>query len=194
MRNHWWFDYKWTFAVSLFLLGALLWSGAMGDGLSFVVAIVSLLCFAFSAVASIVQAIFERSRASVVRVGINAAVCLIFFPTISLGQLLRSHLFLARLGHFQEATNLLIKDEAGKGKSSVLAQLPPGFSDLHVADSVLIRSDGENVSISYLSQDSSALGHRGFMYRTDDDPVALKKEFPRLGYTRVAPHWFSFSD
>jgi hypothetical protein len=38
------------------------------------------------------------------------------------------------------------------------------------------------------------LSHRGYMYRSDDDPLALSKEFPSTGYTQVAPHWFFYSE
>jgi hypothetical protein len=59
---------------------------------------------------------------------------------------------------------------------------------------VLINSTKGNVTVRYISRDSSALGHRGYMYRSDDNPVALEREFLRMGYTRLAPHWFFFSD
>ncbi len=32
------------------------------------------------------------------------------------------------------------------------------------------------------------------MYRSDDNPMALSSEYSNTGYTRVAPHWFFFSE
>lgn len=187
--------YKWTCLVALIFLGSLLWSATMLDGPGFIAIAVSCLCFFASVIASIVRVGFERSKASLYRLSINAAACLLVFPTIRLGDLVAKELFLKHLDRFEEATNLLTRNEAAQREGSLTdARLPPGYADLHVAEHVLISSKQGSITVRYISRDSSALGHRGYMYRSDDDPVALEEEFPHLGYSRLAPHWFSFSD
>lgn len=178
-------------------LASTLWADIVLDSLGILFVAVSLLCLFASAIASIVLAVIHRSRSSLYRVLLNVVVCLLFFPTIRLGDSLRDRIFLMRLARFQEVTNLLIGNEAAKVNHEAYvtaARLPPGYSNLHVADMVLINFTKENITVRYITRDSSALGHRGYMYRLDDNPAALTKDFPELGYTRIAPHWFFFSD
>lgn len=191
------FPCKWTCLVGLVFLGSVLWSDTLLDGPSFLLVAFSISCFLASLIASIVLAVLQRSKATLYRVLINVTVCVLFFPTTRLGNFLRERLFLSHLTRFQAVTNLLIESEAPKsnlGDSLTQALLPPGYSDLHVADKVLVEFKQTNVTVRYISRDSSALGHRGYMYRSDDDPAALRKEFPSLGCTHIAPHWFFFSD
>jgi hypothetical protein len=191
------FPYKWTCLVGLMFLASTLWADIVLDSLGILFVAVSIFCLFASAIASIVLAVIHRSRSSLYRVLLNVVVCLLFFPTIRLGDSLRDRLFLMRLARFQEVTNLLIGNEAAKVNHEAYvtaARLPPGYSNLHVADMVLINFTKENITVRYITRDSSALGHRGYMYRSDDDPAALTKDFPKLGYTRIAPHWFFFSD
>jgi hypothetical protein len=104
---------------------------------------------------------------------------------------------LTRLPQFQEATDILVKDEIAKANGDVpphMVSLPPGFSNLNVADHVLIGSTKGTVTVRYPFNNSSALGHSGFMYRSDDSELALSKEFPKTGYTHLAPNWFFFSE
>jgi len=167
------------------------------DGPSFLLGILSFLGIFASVIVSIVLAVIERSKAAVYRVLINVTLCFLIVPTIGLGDFLSERLFLMHLKRFQEVTNLLTENEAAKlngGDSFVVTRLPTGYSDLHVAGTVLIDSKQRNITVRYVSRDSSALGHRGYMYRSDDDPAAIEREFPRLGYKRIAPHWFFFSD
>jgi hypothetical protein len=189
--------YKWTCLVGLIFLGSTLWSDIMLDSLGFLFVAISAFCLLVSLIVSIVLAVGHRSKSSLHRVLINIFVCLLFFPTTRIGGLLGERLFLMHLARLQEVTNLLIKNEAAKVNpetSIIVARLPPAYSNLHVADTVLINSTKENITVRYISRDSSALGHRGYMYRSDDNPTALTRDFPRLGYTRIAPHWFFFSD
>ena len=136
------------------------------------------------------MAVRQRSKAALYRVVINIATCLLFFPTTWLGNSLRERVFLRHLSKFQAVTNSLIENEAPKSNLGVsLSQtlLPPGYSDLHVADKVLVDFKQTNITVRYISRDSSALGHRGYMYRSDDDSAALEREFATYGYTCMAP-------
>jgi hypothetical protein len=156
-----------------------------------------LACFVVSIVASVVLGLALRSKEALYRILINVIFCLLLFPTINLGSSLRDRLFLMRLSRFQEVTNLLIKDEMAKAKGDVFStavSLPPSYSNLRVLNAVLIKSTKENITVRYAVRNSNALSHRGYMYRSDDNPMALDKEYPNTGYTRVAPHWFFFSE
>jgi hypothetical protein len=155
------------------------------------------LIFLVSTVVSVILAVGQRSRESFYRVAINAIILLLLFPTIDLGSFLRDRVFLMRLPKFQQATDLLIESEKAKAESerfSTLVPLPATYSNLDVLDKVEISSTHGNITVRYFNRDSSALGHSGYMYRSDDNPAALDKEYPKTGYTRVAPHWFFFSE
>jgi hypothetical protein len=188
---------KWTCLVGIVFLGSLLWSDTFLDEPGFLFVALSIFCLFASLIASVVLAVHQKSKAALYRVVISIAICLLFFPTTWLGNSLRERLFLSHLSRFQAVTNLLIENEAPKsnlGVSSTQTVLPPGYSDLHVVDKVLVDFKQTNTTVRFIRLDSSALGHRGYMYRSDDDPAALRREFPSLGYTHVAPHWFFFSD
>jgi len=179
------------------LLGSKLWSDIMLDGIGFLLVMVSLLCFLTSVIASLVWCATERSKSSLYRIALNAVFFALFFPTGYLGGYLREQLFRVHLSRFQQVTDFLINNVKGKLNAEVAwtrASLPPGYSDLHVADYVLIDSDHGSITVIYTSRDSSALGHRGYLYRSDDDPGPLKKTFSYLQYKRLAPHWFFYVD
>jgi hypothetical protein len=190
------FPYKWTCLVGILFLGSLLWSSVFLDGPGFLLVIFSSICLFFSLIASIYLVVRDATKAAFYRVLINIAICLLFFPMGWLGNSLRKQFFLSHLSRFQAATDFLIQNEAPKSNSGAptMALLPADYSDLHVSDKVLVEIKQTNVNVRYISRDSSAVGHRGYMYRSDDDPSTLRREFPHMGYTHLAPHWFFFSD
>jgi hypothetical protein len=189
--------YKWTCLIGVAFLGSLLWSSTLCDPVSDLFVFLFLACFLASFMVSVVLGVTRRSKDTLYRILINVTTCLLFFPTISLGGSLRDRIFLVHLPKFQELTNLLIKDEMARANSNVFSSvvsLPPSFSNLNVLDRALISSTKENVTVRYATRDSSALGHKGYMFRLDDNPAALSKDYPKAGYTRVAPHWLFFSE
>jgi len=189
------FPYKWTCLLGLIFLGSILWSATLRDEPSFLFGILSFLGLFVSVMASITVAIAERSKTALYRVLITVTLCLLIIPTIRLGGFFQERLFLMHLTRFQEVTNFLTEKEAARlnhGDTVIMTGLPSSYSDLHVADRVLISSKQKNITVRYVSRDSSALGHSGYMYRSDDDPAALEREFPNVGYRRIVPHWFSF--
>lgn len=192
------FPLKWTCLVGGCFLGSMFWSAAMLDaGWGFLRFLILGFCFFVSLVLSLVLAVDHRSRMSLYRVLINVAVCLLFFPTIRAGAMLRNWLFLRHLTRFQEVTNILIAQERARANTEeflTVAHLPSGYSDLYVADRVLIKSAKENTTVEYLARETSSLGHSGYIYRLDDNTDLLRKDYPRIGYTHLAPHWFFFSD
>src|SRR6266581_2572330 len=113
------FPYKWTCFVGAIFLSSLLWSAAMLDGFSFVLALISSFCLLTSIIASIVLALAQRSKVSLYRILMNITVCLLFFPVTRLGNFLRERLFLMHLAKFQEVTDSLIADQRSKSHSEV---------------------------------------------------------------------------
>jgi hypothetical protein len=192
------FPFKWTCLVGACLLGSMLWSSAGFDaGFGFLRFLICGLCFFTSVVVSLVLAVVHRSRMSLYRILINVAICLVFFPAIRAGGILRDRLFLRHLARFQEVTDFLIANEratANADEFAVVVQLPLTYSDLRVADKVFIKSIRGDTTVEYLERETSALGHTGYMYRSDDSATALEKDFPKMGYTHLAPHWFLFAD
>jgi hypothetical protein len=186
--------YKWTILAGVVFLAALLWSVTFSDKSSDLIVFLFSLCFLVSLIASVVLAATRRSKVALYRVLLNIIFCLLLFPIIKLGGFFCDRLFLTRLSKFQEVTNLLVQENANGHAFSAVVSLPVGYSVLHVADRVLIASTEGNITVRYALPNSNALSHRGYMYRSDDDPIALSKEYPRTGYTRVAPHWFFFSE
>jgi len=189
--------YKWTFLCGVAFLGSLLWSVTFCNGLSDLFFFVFLMCFVVSLVASVVIGVTRRSKDALYRILINVIFCLLLFPTIRLGGSLRDRLFLTHLSRFQEVTDLLIQNEMNSHDNNIYtvhATLPSSYSNLlNVKDMVIISSKGKNFTVRYATRNSNALWHGGYMYRSDDNPAALSKEYPTAGYTRIAPHWFFFS-
>jgi hypothetical protein len=189
--------YKWTYLVGLALLIALVWSGTLSDGYSDLIVFFFLSCFFTSIVASIVLLVAHRSKTALYRVLINVIIALLLIPAMRLGGFLQNRLFLAHLSEFQQITDKLIREEEAKPHPDsfiAIATLPPGNSNLRVLNNVRIDATKTNITVRYIVRNSSALSHRGYMYRSDDDPAALQKEFPHTGYTYLAPHWFFFSE
>jgi hypothetical protein len=190
--------FKWTCLFGLAFLGSFVWSVVSSDGVSDISVLVCSLAFLASVLVSVVTALKRRSSDSLYRLLVNVAFCLLLFAAVSVGGTIRDRIFLTRLPKFQEATDILVKNEMTKaGDGDVAAHvvsLPPGFSDLNVADYVLIRSAKGNITVRYSLKNSNALSHRGFMYRSDDSEIDLSKAYPKTGYTHLAPHWFFFSE
>lgn len=187
--------YRWTFLIGVAFLGTLAWSVATPDKLSNLAVLLCFFCILASVFVSITTLATHRKKVALYRVLLNVVFCLLILPTISLGTAIRGRIFLSRLPRFQEVTNLLVAHDAvGTEPNVLVVPLPAGFSDLNVGDRVKISRTTDNISVQYLERDSNALSHRGYMYRSDDSETSLNREYPRTGYTRIAPHWFFFSE
>lgn len=188
--------YKWTCLVGIAFLGLILWSVTYSDPLGDLLSLVFFVVFAGSIIVSVLILATYRTKDDVYRVLINVILCLLVFPTISLGGSLRDRLFVMHLSRFQEAADFLIQDEMAKTGGNVfstIVSLPPRYSDLKVLGGVFVTSTKDSVTVRFATRDSSALGHQGYLFRSDDNPAALRTEFPKMGYTRIVPHWFFFS-
>jgi hypothetical protein len=189
--------YKWTCLIGAALLVALIWSDTFSDGYSDLFVFFLLVCFFISLVASVVLLVAHRSKPTLHRVLINVVIAMLSRPAARLGGFLQNRLFLAHLPRFQQITEKLIREEQAKPHPDsyiAIATLPPGNSNLRVLNNVRIDATKASITVRYIVRNSSALSHRGYMYRSDDNPTALEKEFPHTGYTHLAPHWFYFSE
>jgi hypothetical protein len=95
------------------------------------------------------------------------------------------------LSEFQQITDKLIREEWAKPHPDsfiAIATLPPGNSNLRVLNNVRIDAAKGSITLRYIVRNSSALSHRGYRYRSDDNPATIEKEFPHTGYTHLAPH------
>lgn len=191
------FPYKWTCLVGTVLFAALIWSSTFDDGYSDLLVFFFLACFLISALISLILLVADRSKAALYRVALNVVILVLLFPAVRLGHFFEDRLFLAHLSRFQRVTDILIREEQAEAHSdafTTFATLPPDNSGLHVLSKVRIDVTKVNITVRYLVRNSSALSHRGYMYRSDDSSTAIEKEFPHMGYTRLAPHWFFFSE
>ncbi|MGC1087304.1 MAG: hypothetical protein WA894_02615, partial [Candidatus Acidiferrum sp.] len=185
--------HKWTCLVGIFLLAALIWSKTFDDGYSDLLVFFLLACFLLSALISLILLVADRSKAALYHVLINLVIVLLLFPAIRLGGFFEDRLFLMNLPKFQQITDVLIREEQAKAHPDAftsIVTLPPGNTNLRVLDRVRIDVTKGSVTVRYLVRNSSALSHRGYIYRSDDNPTALENEFPHTGYTHLAPHWF----
>ena len=189
--------YKWSCLIGAALLEALICSGTFNDGYSDLFVFFLLACFFISLVASVVLLVAHRSKTALYRVLINVIIALLLLPAMRLGSFLQNRLFLAHLSEFQQITDMLIREEEAKPHPDsfiAIATLPPGNSNLRVLNNVRIDATKGSITVRYIVRNSSALSHRGYMYRSDEDPTSLQREFPHTGYTHLAPHWFFFSE
>jgi hypothetical protein len=52
----------------------------------------------------------------------------------------------------------------------------------------------ENITVRHIVRNSSARGHRGYLHHSDDNLIAIEKEYHRAGYTHISTDWFFLSD
>jgi hypothetical protein len=188
---------KSIFVFGAVCLGVNLWWAIFHDPYSFALSIIGAVGLLGSCIATIILAALERKKPDLYRAAVALVALLLLLPTIRLGGFLQDELFLIRLSRFQEVTDIVLKDQRDKAGSNVFTAgtaLPAGYSNLGVKNGALIRSTENNVTVQYMFKDSSAVGHAGYMYRSDDDINALGKEFQSFGFRRLAPHWFYFID
>ena len=146
--------------------------------------------FTIYACGALAIALVSWSKVAWQRCLIIAALIVLFVPAIILGDALRERIFLAELPAFQKMTDLLIS-QGVPAHGFATVQLPPSFLNPLVSDHASIERGEDNViTVTYFTGDSSAVGHSGFLYRSDDNPEPLKKEHARMGFRRLAPLWY----
>jgi hypothetical protein len=154
------------------------------------------LCLMVSTGVSLLFGLCVWTRKSVYRIALNLLFFALFFPVVHLGNFLNLQLFLMKLPRYQEATNLILKDVKSKSQRlEFVVALPQGYSDLNTTGKASVVLDPNDVAtVLYFKPGSSAVGHSGYLYRSDDNLEALKRECPELGFYRVAPNWYTFAD
>jgi len=89
----------------------------------------------------------------------------------------------------QLLSGFLDRIEARGYKAGVLPQNNPAIGENSIRDkawSPLSPVENTLKRVSYPVTNSNALRHSGFMYRSEDGEMALSKEYPKTGYTRLA--------
>jgi hypothetical protein len=178
------------FFGSAFLL-ATLWHSIFRDGWGFLIFGILFGLFAIFACGTLVIALVDWSKVAWQRCLIIVSVIGLFVPTMILGGHLRNQIFLAELPIYQKITDILVSQVQYRASDTTVC-FPPGYTSNLVNDqrALIERSDDNSITVLYFTRDSSALGHSGFMYRSDDHPDVLKMKRPEMGFKRIAPKWF----
>jgi hypothetical protein len=187
------FPYKLPCLLGFSVLGTLLWELTFRPSLVLVLFVI-LLFFMFIATAggTMIWALFERTRTNLYRVLIYVLILTLVIPTVIFGNWLNRERFLFELPRYQQLTDQLLENATPKTRA---VYIPPNYSDLVLYPSALVRHEASGgVSVWYLSGDSSAVGHSGYVYQSNDDLAALKHDHPEAGFSRIAPRWYLFGD
>ncbi len=181
-----------TWLFALIFLGATLWHSVSRDGWGFLISGLLFLSFVVFACVVIGEALTQRTKIAGYRCLISIVALGLFIPTLILGGKLRNEIFLFELPTYQKITDILISQKQIKANDPVVP-FPAGYTSELIDDRYAsVRRDDSSITVLYLTRDSSAIGHAGFMYRSDDDPTPLKKQDPEMGFRRIAPHWFTW--
>ena len=165
--------FKWTCLLGAALLIVMIWSCTFSDGYSDLVVFFLLACLFISLIASVVLLVADRSKPALYRLFINVLVVLLLLPAARLGTSFQNRLFMMHLAKFQQITDILIREEQAKPHPDsfiAIATLPPGNSNLRVLNNVRIDATKGSVTVRYIVRNSSALSHRGYMYRSVGQP------------------------
>jgi hypothetical protein len=179
----------WLFGGAFLL--ATLWHSIFRDGWGFLVSGILFFSFIMYVFWAVVVALVERFRKAWHRCLISGIALGLFIPTIRLGGDVRDQIFLFELPTYQKITDLLISQEGIKSADTTV-DFPLGYTSGLVNDehALIERGDDNSITVLYLTRDSSALGHSGYLYSSDDNLDALKAKRPETGFCRLAPHWY----
>jgi hypothetical protein len=186
------FPYKFTCGIGCMFLGTLLWHSITRSGISFLLMGIFSVFFLGYAISTLISALMVWSKMNWLRALLSGLYLGLAIPFLYLGGFLSNQIFLWELPQYQAVTDLMVQQE--KTKAAVFrtrVELPPGYEYLFVSPKASIECDENNiVTVLYTTNDSSAVGHAGSLYRSDDDPAPLKNEHSTFGYVRLAPCWY----
>lgn len=181
----------WLFGA-VFIL-ATLWHAFFRDGWGFLISGLLILALLVYAAVSVGLLLENRSRDSWRRVLINAVALGAFIPMLALGGFLRDQVFLANLPAYQAVADGLVARVKPSGDTFIWNGFPPGFSSSLVGQHMLVKRSGDGaLTVMFMTRDSSAVGHGGYLYRSDDDESALRREDSHAGFKRIAPKWYAW--
>ena len=176
-------------AVPLFVITAILWHAIFRSEISFLIS--GLLCVAFLLLCcvTIIFSLFRRKWSSCLSC---LAFLLLAISAPWAGGFIRTQIFLVRLAHYQKVVDELISSDQPQGIGLTIQN---GFSDFLVGNHVGISNrPTQGKAVWFLSGDSSAIGHSGFVYLANDDIQRMKVSEPHLGFKKIAPYWYIFAD
>jgi hypothetical protein len=182
----------WLFGAA-FLLSTL-WHSIFRDGWGFLVSMLLAVVLLIHACVSLGLILDNRSRVSWRRVLINAVALGAFIPTLALGGFLRDQIFLANLPIYQAVADSSVA-HVKSSDTDLWNGYPTGFSSSLVGEHVLVRRSSDGAfTVMFVTRDSSAVGHAGYLYRSDDDESELRRENPDAGFKRLVPNWYVWGD
>ena len=140
----------------------------------------------------LIYVLVERTALARRRFAVVAVAGIAFISAMILGGEIRKQLFLHSLPDFDRMTMQLIQQHPNDRFGA--EELPEGWNYL-VADYASVRR-GENgsVAVLYLTRDSTAVGHSGFMYYSGVDPKVIFPNDRETGFKRIAPNWYLWGD
>jgi hypothetical protein len=177
--------------IAVVLVVVTFWHSIFRDAWSFFFGVPLFLLFLASFLPVILFALFNRSRLSWWTISINVVAALSFFPMMNLGNMIRDDLFLANLATYQSLTDKMISERKVPSHDEFV-QFPNGYWSILVRDRAVIEyNDADrSTTVIYTTGDSSAIGHAGYLYRSDDDQNAIHQKRPDIGLFRIAPKWY----
>jgi hypothetical protein len=182
----------WLFA-SAFIL-ATFGDSVVREGSSFLISGILSLAVVIYALIALVTALFDRTKVAWGRCLIIAIAICTGILALKLGAALRDQIFLWELPKYQKITDLLIREQTTAANTDVC--FPSGYTSELVNDKRVSIEQGKDkaITVIYFTRDSSALGHAGYLYRSDDNLESLHKLHLRMGIGRLAPKWYVWGD
>ena len=182
----------WLFAA-LFLVSSV-WFAIFRDGWGFLLTGLTFFGMLIWICMSFVMLLVERSRISLLRFSIAISALVAFFLAMMLGALVREQIFLANLNYYQSAVDGVVSRDKVTAPG-IWREYLPNFSSMLVKDRILVQKiSADELTVTFLTRDSSALGHSGLIYRSKDEAEGLHHDRPNIGFKRLAPKWYEFGE
>lgn len=181
--------FKGTFLLAFAFFLSVLWVSVFEEGWGLLIFGILFLAVGANLVVTLSIAFFERTKRGWLRLLVSLLALLLFVPAILIGEKIREEIFLFNLAYYQSVADRLIAESKKQSDNSTV-QFPPGLSSILVDERASVLRESEGITVMFFSRDSSALGHRGFLYQIDDNPAPLKKSHPSIGFRRLAPEWY----
>jgi hypothetical protein len=126
------------------------------------------------------------------------AILCVTFPIGRLGEDVKLQLFLRNFDRYQRLVDILVKKEQSHFPIAFArANVPDGYSDLCPYWVWVSCDENHVVTVEFLMDDYGfPPRHGGYIYRSNDEIHSLRKivQYSDLGFYRIAPNWYEWSD
>jgi hypothetical protein len=173
------------------LFGATLYWSVFRDGWGFLASGLFFFASLGWLLASLLILFMNRSKKTIYRILIIIAGMTLVIPMLRIGSLIRNQLFLENLAYYQAVVDRISAKAKETPNEPGVSRLPASFSSCLVGNFALIERDADSsFTLFFFTRDSSAIGHSGFLYRSDDNPKTVTREKPEVGLRRLAARWY----